>query len=41
MEWIEQILPENSLREGRNIEKFFSYWIGNERKEFNPILFQK
>lgn len=21
--------------------KIFQYWIGNERKEFNPILFQK
>ena len=41
MEWIEQILPENSLREGRNIEKFFHIGLENEQKEFNPILFQK
>lgn len=37
MEWIEQILPENSLREGRNIENFFH--IGLEMNEKNSIQF--
>nr|NP_817179.1 ORF69b [Pinus koraiensis]AAO74027.1 ORF69b [Pinus koraiensis] len=37
MEWIEQIIPENSLREGRNISKFFN--IGLEMNEKNSIQF--
>ena len=32
-----KILPENSLREGRNIEKFFN--IGNEWNEKTSIKF--